>query len=155
MTLANIKTMKEERGFTIVELLIVIVVIAILAAIVIVAYNGVQNRAKNSAAQASANTLQKKVEAYNAEKGAYPSTSATTDLATYQTSTLTGSGISIGTPDATTGQKTIKLEVCTAPSGATGYKITYWDFTTGTLPGTPQVTGGTNGTACTTYSAAS
>jgi prepilin-type N-terminal cleavage/methylation domain-containing protein len=40
---------KTTSGFTIVELLIVIVVIAVLAAIVIVAYNGVQTRAKASA----------------------------------------------------------------------------------------------------------
>jgi prepilin-type N-terminal cleavage/methylation domain-containing protein len=39
---------KYTRGFTIVELLIVIVVIAVLAAIVIVAYNGVQTRARQS-----------------------------------------------------------------------------------------------------------
>lgn len=40
---------KTRSGFTIVELLIVIVVIGILAAITIVAYNGVQNRAKATA----------------------------------------------------------------------------------------------------------
>ena len=37
-----------SRGFTIVELLIVIVVIGVLAAITIVAYNGVQDRAKQA-----------------------------------------------------------------------------------------------------------
>jgi prepilin-type N-terminal cleavage/methylation domain-containing protein len=36
---------KARRGFTIVELLIVIVVIGILAGIIIVAYNGIQQRA--------------------------------------------------------------------------------------------------------------
>ena len=39
---------KNKQGFTIVELLIVVVVIAILAAITIVAYNGIQNRARES-----------------------------------------------------------------------------------------------------------
>ena len=39
----------RRKGFTIVELLIVIVVIAILAAISVVAYNGIQERAKATA----------------------------------------------------------------------------------------------------------
>lgn len=39
---------RKQNGFTIVELLIVIVVIGILAAIVIVAFNGVQTRAQNA-----------------------------------------------------------------------------------------------------------
>lgn len=42
------KWAKKQTGFTIVELLIVIVVIAILAAITIVSYNGIQSQAKAS-----------------------------------------------------------------------------------------------------------
>ena len=56
-----------KRGFTIVELLIVIVVIGILAAITIVAYNGIQNRAKASAAQSAASQAAKKILAYGVE----------------------------------------------------------------------------------------
>ena len=55
------KRTTSSRGFTIVELLIVVVVIAILAAITIVAYNGIQNRAKASAAQSAASQANKKV----------------------------------------------------------------------------------------------
>lgn len=49
----------KQRGFTIVELLIVIVVIAILAAIVIVAYNGIQERAKITQTITMANSYYK------------------------------------------------------------------------------------------------
>lgn len=55
---------KDKSGFTIVELLIVVVVIAILAAITIVAYNGIQNRAKKSSAISTAQSVLKKIEAY-------------------------------------------------------------------------------------------
>lgn len=43
-----------NQGFTLVEVLIVVVVIAILAAVSIVSYNGVQNRANDAAVQVDA-----------------------------------------------------------------------------------------------------
>ena len=49
----------NKAGFTIVELLMVIVVIAILAAITIVAYNGIQTRAKDSAIVSDLQSLAK------------------------------------------------------------------------------------------------
>ena len=55
---------QKQTGFTIVELLIVIVVIAILAAITIVAYNGIQTRAQNSTIQSDLSNLVKKLELY-------------------------------------------------------------------------------------------
>lgn len=62
-----------QPGFTIVELLIVVVVIAILAAITIVAYTGIQNRAKASALQTSASQAAKKVATYALTNGeVYP-----------------------------------------------------------------------------------
>lgn len=72
------KSTSSLRGFTIVELLIVIVVIAILAAISIVAYNGIQNRANDSAVESDIATLQKKMEIFKIEStsGEYPQTIA-------------------------------------------------------------------------------
>lgn len=63
----------KQKGFTIVELLIVIVVIAILAAITIIAYNGIQQRGRDSARKADFQTLQNALESYHSDKGAYPS----------------------------------------------------------------------------------
>lgn len=65
---------KPEKAFTIVELLIAIVVIAILAAISIVAYNGVQDRAKDSELKADLNKLGKQIQLAAVDIGRYPST---------------------------------------------------------------------------------
>ena len=63
---------KFKSAFTIVELLIVIVVIAILAAITIVAYNGVQQRARDTERATELSSIQKALELYWADKGGYP-----------------------------------------------------------------------------------
>lgn len=62
----------QLKGFTIVELLIVVVVIAILAAITIVAYNGIQNRAEISAVTTTLDTYVKSFELFKVENSSYP-----------------------------------------------------------------------------------
>jgi len=62
----------RQPGFTIVELLIVIVVIGILAAITIVAYNGIQNRASFASAQSDVANIIKKLELFRVDSNTYP-----------------------------------------------------------------------------------
>lgn len=62
----------REQGFTIVELLIVIVVIGILAAISIVAYNGVQTRTHSAAVRSGLSNAKRKLEEYKVLNGKYP-----------------------------------------------------------------------------------
>lgn len=89
---------KNESGFTIVELLIVIVIIGILAAITIVAYNGVTTKANDAAARSNAESIQKVVEAYNADNGSYPTFA---QLIGYNGSTRVPSALDNGGASAT------------------------------------------------------
>ncbi len=60
---------KSVSGFTIVELLIVIVVIAILAAITVVAYNGIQTRARITQQTTEADKIGKAIQLWSADNG--------------------------------------------------------------------------------------
>lgn len=66
--------MMKARGFTIVELLVVIVVIGILAAITVVGFNGVSARATDVRIQSDIKNVHTLIEAYAARNGSYPST---------------------------------------------------------------------------------
>jgi len=65
---------RARGGFTIIELLVVIVVIGILATITIVAFNGVQQRAKYARALVSLEQWDKIVKLYYSEYGTVPMT---------------------------------------------------------------------------------
>lgn len=58
------KWAQKQKGFTIVELLIVVVVIAVLAAITIVAFNGISQRAANATALDSLRKIEKSMLMY-------------------------------------------------------------------------------------------
>ena len=62
----------KQSGFTIVELLIVIVVIGILAAITIAAYNGIQDRANYTKSYNAITQINKALKLYYAENDKYP-----------------------------------------------------------------------------------
>ncbi|MFZ1250070.1 MAG: prepilin-type N-terminal cleavage/methylation domain-containing protein [Candidatus Microsaccharimonas sp.] len=174
MSLTNTKN--KSQGFTIVELLIVVVVIAILAAITIVAYNGITQRANTSSAQSTAANFAKKIEAYNADQGSYPANGAAlTSAAASNTYAVTGvtinnnSGSPVALTAAPSSPSTIALFLCGTNTSAaatnlatvtvrTGYRVDFWNYQTGasssaasgTDPKSPTA-GQTSGTAPNTY----
>lgn len=62
----------SRRGFTIVELLIVIVVIAVMATIIIISFTGIQQRAKNNAKISTVKQVVNLIRLYKAENEDYP-----------------------------------------------------------------------------------
>jgi type II secretion system protein G len=80
---------RKQSGFTIVELLIVIIVIGILATLVLVTFTGVQQKARNTQRQTDIKAVASHLETYNAQNGMYP-TKANLDDATWVAANLKG-----------------------------------------------------------------
>ena len=131
MTTKNIK----NQGFTLVELLIVIVIIAILTVVSLVAYNGLQNQAKTSAAKSAADAVAKKAELYNTANSSYPADlSKLTNTADsgepyyLDTKTVNASTLpDVGKPVSSTLKEanTIEYKVCADNKGA---HVKYYNF---------------------------
>lgn len=62
----------KKKGFTLVELMIVITVIAILATIAVVSFTRVQKQARDTKRKAEVKSLQTALQAYFTEKTTYP-----------------------------------------------------------------------------------
>ncbi|MFZ1242661.1 MAG: type II secretion system protein [Candidatus Saccharimonas sp.] len=107
---------KKTSGFTIVELLIVIVVIAILAAISIVAYNGIQNRAYDTTIQSDLSTLAKKYELYKID-----STNNKYPVGNDQLATL---GFRLGNKDAYAVAPNVKYNLINCTNYGVSYVVT-------------------------------
>lgn len=105
---------RSNHGFTIVELLIVIVVIGVLAAVTIIAYNGIQNRASDSSIKADLKNIGQTL------------TIASLDTSTY--------------PNDETGLSTKGLKLSKSPygshlvSGGMSYNVLYCSTVTGYSP---------------------
>jgi len=144
MSLKHINSkLQSKRGFTIVELLIVIVVIGILAGITVVAFNGVTARANATSAEAAASSVLKKAQAYNAEENGFPTTPGALTGAGAQTESygLTGVTFTTGTVSTTepAGPSVLQFYTC---DDALGTQVAYWDYeATGANKWTTTITG--------------
>ena len=102
----------KQSGFTIVELLIVIIVIGILAALVLVTFSGVQQKARNTERTTDAKAIASHLEVYNAQNGRYPQQGDLTDC--------TNSGANVVTW-ITTNMKGLDKEALRDPKNNTQY----------------------------------
>ena len=72
-----VESKKSDRGFTLVELLIVIVILGILATVTVFAVKGMTDKAKTSTCAADKKSMEVAVEAYYAaEDGVWPADNA-------------------------------------------------------------------------------
>jgi len=74
---------RKKKGFTLVELMVVIIILAVLTAIAVPSYMALRNKARTAAAQSEMRNIATALELYNADKDTYPAvTTWNTDLQT-------------------------------------------------------------------------
>lgn len=163
----------NSKGFTIVELLIVIVVIGILAAITVVAYNGIQNKARTATVTTDLSGATRLLSLHEADKGAYPGTLAETNdnqgikasAGTSYQYTATGTTFCLTATNGTISYKVSNTAMVPTAGGCAGHGVggvapiinlalnpsfetnyTYWSFRWyGTLGGAGTNSQATNG----------
>ncbi len=132
---------RQNNGFTIIELLIVIVIIGILASITIISYAGVTQRTNTSNAAAAAQSVAQKVTVYNSEMGTYPYDA--TDLSVDSTkpyylapsvATYTLTTTQPATPNVLkytkcgTSPNASQADITPANHNITGVRLYYWTY---------------------------
>ena len=90
--LAKINAKKDERGFTLIELMIVIAIIGILAAIAIPQFNSYRKKSYNASAMSDVRNAATAQEAYFIDAQSYATAATSLSINTGQNVTLGSSG---------------------------------------------------------------
>jgi len=124
--LVKMHEMKSEKGFTLIELMIVIAIIGILAAIAIPQFSAYRSRGYVASMKADCNSVRTAEEAYFVDNNTY--TTTTDDLPGLPSAFSTGNTVAV---TAGTGgiAKDFVVTVTDTTSGRTGKTVTYTSST--------------------------
>jgi len=117
--------MKNQKGFTLIELMIVVAIIAILAAIALPAYQDYVARSQVSEAMTLSSGAKTAVTEYYADKGSFPTTNALAGLA--PAASINGkyvASVTVGTAGGSAGAIIAKMK----PSGSVSSKVGGGEF---------------------------
>lgn len=120
--------LRKERGFTIIELLIVIAIIGILATLVLTNFQGAQAKGRDTVRKNDINSLYQKMEEYYNENGSYINTAITIANASTLFPGIDGGAVT--DEDGTVIETTFSTATATAPTPSvanTGeYELALW-----------------------------
>ena len=77
--------LKREDGFTLIEIVFVVIILAILAGVALLSFGGLDTQAKDSVVEADFRTLATAIKVYKAQTGSFPANlnALTSDAAPY------------------------------------------------------------------------
>src|SRR3954447_3451863 len=101
------KRSKNEQGFTLIELMVVVLIIAVLLAIAVPTFLGAQNKAKDRSAQSSLRNSLTAAKTLYADTQTYTGVDATAMLAAEPSLTYNATGV------ASTGPKNLSITAAT------------------------------------------
>lgn len=131
------KTARQQLGFTLIEVLIVVVIIGILAAIVVPNFTNATDTAGANAIQMNVRRIRNQIEIYRAEHNNTPPTLADIEDQLTLSSNINGNTAAIGTPGYPLGPYVVTIPVnfntgaSDISNGAVGTSAWYYDETTG------------------------
>ncbi len=125
---------RQEKGFTLVELMIAVIVIGILASISVVSYIGVKERAREEKAKTNAATMKRVIDSFYSRNNHYPTTVTQLRQASISLpSDITPMSSANPTLDETTGERIVAYKYVPNTATPTGACIYYWSYTTKAL----------------------